>query len=169
MKHTRPYRILMIISSWLLSTSIAFAEPLNDADALKDLKVGKVVWDIGMDNPTKLVLYLKVIQQTYDGLVRQKVTPDMIFAFRGGAVKLITTQHDHEHVALEQHNEKVEIATLLTELQKKEGVKMEVCGVAMALFDIQNDDILPGIKPVGNTFISLIGYHAQGYAAIPIH
>jgi len=169
MKNTQPHHILMVMLLWLLSTTVAFSEELNDADALKELKVGKVVWDIGMDNPTKLILYLKVIQQTYDGLVRQKVTPDMVFAFRGGAVKLITVEHDHDHTALEQHNEKVEIATLLADLQKKAGVKMEVCGVAMALFGIKNGDILPNIKPVGNTFISLIGYHAQGYAAIPIH
>lgn len=168
MKNLQMYPILVMLLC-LFSSSVVRAESLNDADALKDLKIGKVVWDIGMDNPTKLILYLKVIQQTYDGLVRQKVTPDMIFAFRGGAVKLITTEHNHDHVVLEQHNEKVEIATLLAELQKKDGVKMEVCGVAMALFEIQNSDILPGIKPVGNTFISLIGYHAQGYAMIPIH
>lgn len=163
----KSYLSVVLVTGLLFSQ--VFAEELNDANALKELKVGKVVWDIGMDNPTKLILYLKVIQQTYDGLVRQKVTPDMIFAFRGGAVKLITSGHNHDHAVLEQHNEKVEIATLLAELQKKDGVKMEVCGVAMALFEIQNSDILPGIKPVGNTFISLIGYHAQGYAMIPIH
>jgi intracellular sulfur oxidation DsrE/DsrF family protein len=153
----------------LLASSLVLSEELNDADALKDLKVGKVVWDINVDNPTKLLLYLKVIQQTYDSLVKQHVTPDMVFAFRGEAVKLITVEHNHDHTALEQHNEKMDTVMLLMELQKQPGVKMEVCGVAMALFDIKKESILSGIKPVGNTFISLIGYHAQGYTAIPIY
>ncbi len=162
-----PYVLVMLLC--LLSSSIVRSESLNDADALKDLKVGKVVWDITLDNPTELIIYLKVIQKTYDGLVAQKVTPDMIFTFHGGVVKLITVEHDHDHTALEQHNEKVEIATLLADLQKRAGVKMEVCGVAMASLDIKPSSILSGIKPVGNTFISLIGYHAQGYAMISIH
>jgi intracellular sulfur oxidation DsrE/DsrF family protein len=157
-----PY--ILVILLCLLSSSIARSESSNDADALQDLKVGKVVWDVTLDNPTKLMRYLKVIQKTYDGLVAQKVTPDMIFTFHGGVVKLITTESD-----LEQLTEKSEIATLLADLQKKAGIKMEVCGIAMETLGVKKESILPGIKPVGNTFISLIGYHAQGYAMIPVH
>lgn len=146
---------------------VSAGEELNDADALKDLKVGKVIWDIGTDNPAKLALYLKVIQKTHEGLVRQKITPEMVFAFHGGAVKLITT--DRENLPLEQHGVLEEIAQLITALQKQSGVKMEVCGLATALFNVKNSSILTGIKPVGNTFISIIGYHAQGYVAIPVY
>jgi intracellular sulfur oxidation DsrE/DsrF family protein len=152
---------------FVASSSLGSATELSDTDALKNLKEGKVIWDIGAENPVKLALYLKVVQQTYDGLIKQNVKPDMVFAFHGGAVKLITVEHDHAD--LEQHNEKAEIATLLADLQKRPGVRMEVCGIATALFKIDNDHILSGIKPVGNTFISLIGYHAQGYTQIPLY
>lgn len=39
------------------------------------------------------------------------------------------------------------------------------------LQEINNDNrsLLNGIKPVGNTFVSLTGYQAQGYANIPIY
>ncbi len=153
----------------LLTVTTLSAAELQDVDALQNLKEGKVIWDIGVDNPTKLVLYLKVVQQTYDGLVEQNVKPDMVFAFHGGSVKLLTVEHDHEYVDLAQHSEKVEIAELIANLQKRPGVKMEVCGIATALFKVDNDKILQGIKPVGNTFISLIGYHAQGYTQIPLY
>ena len=46
---------------------------------------------------------------------------------------------------------------------------MEACGLATNLFKVDNNTILPGIKVVANTYVSLIGYNAQGYAAIPIY
>ncbi|MEO5345763.1 MAG: DsrE family protein [Magnetococcus sp. YQC-9] len=142
-------------------------QPLNDADALHGVKEGKVVFDIGMANPQTLPLYLKVITQTHADLVRQKVTPNIILAFHGGAVKLVSG--NREAAPMDQHPFLEEIAGLLAELQKRPGVRMEVCGLATKLFGVDNATILPGIKVVGNTFVSLTGYHAQGYAAIPIY
>jgi intracellular sulfur oxidation DsrE/DsrF family protein len=46
---------------------------------------------------------------------------------------------------------------------------MEACSVATRLFGVDNGTLLDGIKPVGNTFVSLTGYQAQGYANIPIY
>ena len=160
------FKVIFVV--WFMFPIMVLAEEeLNDTDALKGLKVGKIIWDIGAENPTKLALYLQVIQKTYEGLARQKVIPEMVFAFHGGAVKLITK--DREHLSLEQHTSLEEIAQLITTLQKLPGVKMEVCGLATALFHVKNSSILPGIKPVGNTFISIVGYHAQGYVTIPIY
>jgi hypothetical protein len=34
---------------------------------------------------------------------------------------------------------------------------------------VDNTTLLDGIEPVGNTFVSLTGYQAQGYANIPIY
>jgi len=55
------------------------------------------------------------------------------------------------------------------DLAKRPGVKMEACSVAARLFDVDSKTYLPGIKPVGNTFVSLIGYQAKGFAVIPIY
>ncbi len=144
-----------------------FSQEINDADALANVKTGKVVWDIGIDNPKKLALYLSVIKETYDGLVKQNVIPDMIFTFRGGSVKLLST--NREKVPLEDHEQLDKVHQLLNELQKKDGVKMESCSIATRLFGIDNQTILTGIKPVGNTFISIIGYTPKGYAVISIN
>lgn len=145
----------------------ASEQPLNDADALKGVTEGKVVFDIGMANAQTLPLYLKVIAQTYTDLVRQQVKPTIVLAFHGGAVKLVSA--NQEAFPMDQHPFLEEIASLLADLQKKPGVRMEVCGLATKLFEVDDATILPGIKVVGNTFVSLIGYHAQGYAAIPIY
>ncbi|MBF0623955.1 MAG: DsrE family protein [Magnetococcales bacterium] len=143
------------------------SQPLNDADALQGVTVGKVVFDIGMANPQTLPLYLKVIAQTHADLVRQKVEPHIVLAFHGGAVKLISS--NREALPMDQHASLEEIAALIADLQKQPGVRMEVCGLATRLMGVDNATILPGIKVVGNTFVSLTGYHAQGYAAIPIY
>ncbi len=145
----------------------AHADKPSDAAALHGVTTGKVVWDINMGDPKKMVLYLKVIRETYDDLVRQDVMPDMVFAFRGKSVLLIN--QDREQVPLEEHDALDQIASLLADLQKRPGVIMEACSVATGLFGVKNENLLPWIKPVGNTFVSLIGYQAQGYGTIAIY
>ncbi|MEO5364647.1 MAG: DsrE family protein [Magnetococcus sp. DMHC-8] len=158
--------LVLCVSSSMVWAA-ASEQPLNDADALQGVSEGKVVFDIGMSNPQTLPLYLKVIAQTHADLVRQKVKPTIVLAFHGGAVKLIST--NREALPMDQHTALDEIATLIADLQKKSGVRMEACGLATKLFGVDNATILPGVKVVGNTFVSLTGYHAQGYAAIPIY
>ncbi len=153
--------------TFLMISPLAHAEKPTDRTALKGVAAGKVVWDINMGDPKKLTLYLKVIQETYDDLVRQGVAPDMIFAFRGKSVLLIST--DREAIPLEQHVYLDEVAELLADLNQRPGVRMEACSVACRLFGVKVENLLPRIQAVGNTFVSLIGYQAQGYGTIPIY
>jgi len=48
------------------------------------------------------------------------------------------------------------------------GVRQEICAVATRVFGIDNKTILPGLTLVGDGFISLIGYQAQGYHLVPV-
>lgn len=150
---------------FLMSSPLVHAEKPSDRAALEEVSAGKVVWDINMGDPKKLGLYLRVIQETYDDLVRQGVTPDMIFAFRGRSVLLIST--DREAIPLDQHVYLDEVAELLADLSQRAGVRMEACSVACRLFGVKAQTLLPRIQAVGNTFVSLIGYQAQGYGTIP--
>jgi intracellular sulfur oxidation DsrE/DsrF family protein len=135
----------------------------NDSVALAGVAVGKGFFDINISaSPEtietamgKLLLYLDVIKQTYEGLENQGVPADIVIAFRGMAVTLITGSTSDE------------IKTAVTELEEL-GVKFEACSVATNLFGINNATILPEIKVVGNTFISAIGYQAKGYSPILI-
>ena len=158
---------LIFVMTLTLMGSTAFAYKPDDADALKNLDTGKVVWDINMVEPRKMSLYLNVIRETYDDLVRQKIMPEMLFAFRGHSVKLLS--EDREKFPLEEHTYLDQVHDLLTELAKRPGVKMEACSVAARLFEVDSKTYLPAIKPVGNTFVSLIGYQTKGFAIIPIY
>ncbi len=153
--------------SMLLLIQSAFGSPKpNDADALHGVKQGRVVFDINMTDAKKLTLYLAVIRETVDDLKRQKVEPDVILAFRGLSVRLINKNREQMELTDFEHLDR--IAEQLADLQKQ-GVRMEACSVATRLFVVDNGSLLDGIKPVGNTFVSLIGYQAQGYASIPIY
>ena len=163
---------MKVLNAFLISLTIMFSTNVfaettpDDSDALKGVKTGKVIFDINMAEPKKMTLYLMVIRQTVDDLKRQNVEPDVILAFRGLSVRLISK--DREQMELEDHIHLDKIAEQISDL-KAQGVRMEACSVATRLFKVDNKSLLDGIKPVGNTFVSLTGYQAQGYANIPIY
>lgn len=157
---------LVTVIAIVTSQSLFAGDDPNDSDALQGVEKGKVVFDINMLEAKKMTLYLMVINQTVDDLKRQGVEPDVILAFRGKSVRLIS--RDREEMELTDYEHLDKIAAQLSDLQNK-GVRMEACSVATKLFQIDNNTLLKGIKPVGNTFVSLTGYHAQGYASIPIY
>ncbi len=157
----------MIVITLVFSSYVNAGYVPNDEDALQGVKTGKVIFDINMAEPKKMTLYLMVIRQTVDDLKRQGVKPDVILAFRGLSVRLISTNRENVEMEDEIHLDK--IAEQLADLNQQAGVKMEACSVATRLFNVNNESLLDGIKPVGNTFVSLTGYQAQGYANIPIY
>ena len=157
----------MIVIALVFSSYVNAGSMPNDEDALQGVKTGKVIFDINMAEPKKMTLYLMVIRQTVDDLKRQGVKPDVILAFRGLSVRLISTNRENIEMEDEIHLDK--IAEQLADLNRQAGVKMEACSVATRLFNVNNESLLDGIKPVGNTFVSLTGYQAQGYANIPIY
>ena len=158
--------IRVIVFATLLASLSLHAEIPDDSDALKGVTTGKVIFDINMSEAKKMTLYLMVIRQTVDDLKRQGVKPDVILAFRGLSVRLISKNREQMELTDFEHLDK--IAQQLANLQQQ-GVRMEACSVATKLFNVENKSLLDGIKPVGNTFVSLTGYQAQGYANIPIY
>lgn len=143
-------------------TASAFAEVAapNDSVALAGLEgEGKILFDINLSVASSLPLYLGVIQQTYDGLLAQDVTPDFVIAFRGMAVNFITNVAAND-----------ELKAQITALAALPNIRLEACSIATGLFGVDNAEILDEITVVGNTFISAAGFGSstKGYATIPI-
>ena len=90
-------------------------------------------------------------------MMAQGIKPEMIIAFRGPGVRLLTA------AALDK-----ESRVLFKELKKK-GVRFEVCAVAMRVFKADPAELVPEVKLVGNVFNSLIGYQNKGYAMVAIN
>lgn len=150
----------------LLLPGLALADGPGDQHALEGVGTGKVAWDINMGNPERLLLYLRVISETYDGLKHQGVEPDMVFTFRGPSVRLISTKRDEVPLDEEEHYDA--IAEQIKGFLTRPNVRMEACSIATRLFGVDGSTLIPGVVHVGNTFISQIGYQAKGYATIPI-
>ena len=164
MKFTQIIPAIFIL--FLLFTPSHAAKP-NDADALAGIDTGKVIWDVTLGKPSRLLIVMKVIEETYHDLTNQGVTPDMVFAFRGRVLTLLSSQPIE--LSADEKAAQEELLELISTLSQKPGIKMETCSIASRLMNIDNDTFIPEVKPVGNTFVSLIGYQQKGYALIPIN
>jgi intracellular sulfur oxidation DsrE/DsrF family protein len=161
-----PLLLLALILPGLASAEKPSTEKPSDTQSLAGVSSGKIAWDINMANAKKLLLYLKVMDETYEDLKRQGVEPDMVLTFRGPSVRLITTEHGE--VSLDEEVQREGIAEQLAAMLAKPNVRAEACSVATRLNNVDPETLLPNIEHVGNTFVSQIGYQAQGYATIPI-
>ena len=139
---------------------------INDQAALANLKTGKGVFLIDIGDANKLNFYLEVIQGTFKGMKEQGTEPDFVLVYIGPSVKYLSSSPSAEveqaagGVLLEIESNVEALAAL--------GIRQEICAVATRVFGIDNKTILPGLTLVGDGFISLIGYQAQGYHLVPV-
>ncbi len=152
-------RILMALTLVMLISSpvLHAAQKPDDREALSGLKTAKVIFDVRVEDLDKLMFNLRLFGETLDGMVTQGVKPDMIVAFRGPGVKLLT--------ATTLDSEALELIRAL----KKKGVRFEVCAVAMRVFKTDPAGLVSEVTLVANVFNSLIGYQNKGYAMIVIN
>ncbi|KTG16619.1 MULTISPECIES: hypothetical protein [unclassified Guyparkeria] len=139
----------------------------DDAHALQGIEEGRILWDVTAADPDKLLARLGVIEQTYRDLERQGVTPRMVFAFRGGAVRLLTEEAPDSHMTDAQTI--LQIHDKLRELAALDGVlRMEACSIATRRVGITQAELVEPIVEVGNTFVTAAAYAQRGYAKIKI-
>lgn len=152
-------RSLIMVMMLMLSCSSALqaAQKPDDREALAGLKTAKVIFDTRVADLDKLVFNLRLFSETFEGLAVQGVKPDMVVAFRGPGVKLLTA------AALDQE------ALDLFRALKKRGVRFEACAVAMRVFKVDPAGLIPEVKLVPNVFYSFIGFQNKGYAMIAIN
>jgi intracellular sulfur oxidation DsrE/DsrF family protein len=150
--------LLVLLMLAACSSTVGAAPKPDDREALAGLKNAKVIFDVRVPDLEKLVFNLKLISETYDGMVAQGVKPRMVVAFRGPGVRLLTS------AALVDDEVRELFQTL-----KKNGVRFEVCAVAMRVFKADPAGLIPEVRLVANVFNSLIGYQNKGYAMIVIN
>ncbi len=139
----------------------------DDAHALQGIEEGRILWDVTLSDPEKLLARLGVIEQTYRDLEGQGVTPRMVFGFRGGSVRLLT--RDAPDRSMEHAQTILQIHARLAELHALAGVeRMEVCSIASRRSGITQADLVEPLVEVGNTFVTAAAYAQRGYAKIKI-
>jgi len=154
---------LFIAISLLCAVSTVSAEEYK---ALKGIKSAKAVFDERESNPKNTALHLTGVHQTYKELAAMKKNPVFVVVFIGPSVKLISK--NREGFSPEDLKSLEEIANTISAMAK-DGINFEICLAAATFFKVDPASVLPEIKRVGNGWISMIGYQAQGYSLVPVY
>jgi intracellular sulfur oxidation DsrE/DsrF family protein len=166
MKKSAKITIMSIVTVCLLVVTAgnAFSEEYG---TLKGLKSVKAVFAFEMGNPQNALVHLQVIHQTFKdkNIWVGKKKPDIAVVFYGPSVKLVSKNRD----GFAAGDQKIldEYASTLSAMAK-DGIKFEICLIAVKLLGVEPSSILPEIKQVGNGWISVIGYQATGYSLVPV-
>lgn len=165
MKSGRMFTLLLAVFLLFGAVSSAFAE---EYEALKGLKSVKAVFDVRMSDPKSTALHLSLIHQTYKDKEIMGVTKKPVFAvvFIGPSVKLVSKNREGFKAEDQKYLDEI-AATVLA--MSKDGIKLELCGTAARLMNVDPATVLPEIKVVGNGWISEIGYQSQGYSLVPVY
>jgi intracellular sulfur oxidation DsrE/DsrF family protein len=141
------------------------AQTPNDAAALQGLKEVKLAFDVTADDAKRLMNVLDVIEETRQSLAKQGVTPHIVVTFRGPATKLVQT--DQTLMKPEDREQAAGIAAKIKALSTASGIDgIEQCSIAVRGAGTKPENVVPGIKVVGNGWISLAAYQSKGYAYI---
>ena len=137
----------------------------DDRAVLAGVKELKVAFDVLEGDAKGLLNRLNVIDETRSSLIKQGVTPQFVIAFRGPATKLVQT--DMSKVKPEDREVAAKIAAKVKEMSQAPGVaSIEQCSVAIRQQETKAENVLPEVKVIGNSWISLMAYQSRGYAYI---
>lgn len=149
----------------LLMPALCWGGAPDNSRALAGQKQVGVIFDVNTGSPQKLLLRLRLIEETIAGIAAEGRKSDVVVAFRGGATRFMTRGDKYlpeEDLALkEQIQQQVKRLKAL-------GYRTEQCAVAVRLLKVDPADIIPEVELVGNGYISMIGYQNRGYAFVPM-
>jgi hypothetical protein len=137
----------------------------DNREALEGIKNAQIYFDVSLKDDDLLVFRMEVLDRTIQQLQEADVDAAVVIGFRGAASRFITK--DDHFVLDEQVANKIKIQDWIRQFTKQ-GFRVEQCAIAAKLLDIPPTDFLPEVSVVGNGYVSLIGYQAQGYAVVPM-
>ena len=156
---------------WLLFAAVVFA-PVSPqvqaeeyANALKGVQRFDAVYDVSQGSPKVANVVFWAVQNSYETPETAAKAPNTAIVFRGPAVKLISS--DRAFFNGSEWSEVEKFQETLRQM-KKAGVKLEVCLYAAKVMGVDEATIIPEIDRVGNGFVSVVGYQAQGYSVVRI-
>ena len=159
--------LLIILVAVLFSLLNVTPAVSGEYTALNGVKGIKAVFDVSLGSPQMANIVFWAVQDVYKNksVLSLKEKPQLAVVFHGPAVKLISTSREGFKDA---DNEMLNKFADMIRQMKKDGVKLEVCDYALKVLGVDPAAILPEIDHVGNGFISVAGYQAQGYSVVTI-
>ena len=159
--------LAILIMSFFLALQVSSVIAGDYDNALKDVKGVKVIFNVSPGNPTFANTVFWAVRNVYqdEAVSTLPEKPQVAIVFHGPVVKLLSSERSGFDKKDSAEIDKFQ-ATLRQ--MKKEGVKMEVCLYAAKVLGIDPATLMPEIDQVGNGFISVAGYQAQGYTVVTI-
>jgi len=135
--------------------------------ALKDVRGLHAVFDYSLGSAEAATTIFPAIKGVYEdkNVLALPSPPKTVIVFHGAAVKLLSVDRKGLDEASRKRFDQV--ADLIRQF-KKDGVTLEVCMYAVKVLGVDPNTLMPEIDRVGNGFISVLGYQAQGYAVVTI-
>jgi len=152
---TKLVALIIVIS--LVSAICTVSAQSNEA--MSAVKSAKAMFDFRINEPKSAAVHMDVIQQTYADLKAMKKKPVFVVVFMGPSVKLLSKNNPEFSP---------EIANMISTMAR-EGIKFEICMIAVRILDVDPLFILPEIKKVDNGWVSEIGYQHKGYSLVPVY
>lgn len=154
--------LAVIVFSMAALVFLSIPATAGEYAALAGVKGLDSVFDFSLGSPEiAAVVFPAILDVHQNQEVRAlPAAPRTVIVFHGKAVKLISM--DRKGVAKGDLEEYDKVADFIRKA-KKAGIKMEVCMYAVKVFGVDPATLMPEIDRVGNGFISVLGYQAQGF------
>jgi intracellular sulfur oxidation DsrE/DsrF family protein len=164
----RPRHFFAIVVMTFAVALIATPAISSDYAALDGVQRVKAVFDVSQGSPqTANIVFWAVKNVNDDASVRSLSEPPQVaVVFHGPAVKMIST--DRKGFKASDNEALDEFANMIRQM-KKDGVQFEVCDYALKVLGVDPNSVLSEVEHVGNGFISIAGYQAQGYSLVTIN
>lgn len=135
--------------------------------ALDGVKGVKAVFDFTLGEPDSANVVFGAVKDLNQNKSTRSLSepPKVVVVFHGPAVHLIST--DLEYFDDSEKKEIERFVQFIREM-KKNGVTFEVCEYALKMAEVDPATIIPEVEHVGNGFISVVGYQAQGYSVVDV-
>lgn len=156
-----------IACSLALLVLAAMPATAGEYPALAGVKGLDSVFDVSIASPEMAAITFSAVLDVHQNQEVRALhaPPRTVMVFHGKAVKLISTARKGLNAADMEAYDKV--AAMIRQF-KKAGVRMEVCMYAVKVLGVDPATLMPEIDRVGNGFISVLGYQAQGYSVVTI-
>lgn len=162
----RLYPVIIITMGVLLALTGTSATA-EDYRALEGVSGLDSVFDIGIGSPQGAVVTFGAIRGVHKAkaVTGLHAAPRTVLVFHGGAVKLISSDRSS---FMPRDDEALDKLAGMIRQFKQDGIRMEVCMYAVNALGIDPATLMAEIEPVGNGFISVLGYQQQGYALVSV-
>lgn len=169
MQFQKTFRLYLAVIT-VAAAGIAGQVQMASADyknALNGVSQVKALFDVSQGSAFKLNLVFWAVQDVYNDSTVKGLSkpPQAAVVFHGPAVKLLSTDKNHYK---QQNQEEVKKFQDTLRKMQSEGVKVEVCQYALKVLKVDPKTIIPEVSQVGNGFVSIVGYQAQGYEVVVI-